>query len=168
MILRDRRSIVGVDPTPRGIAFVFFEGGELLDWGHMEGSADDAAQLALVDRLVDGCAADVLVLEDGMASGSKRKPRMQYVLRLIAAHAQKRRMQVAKVARSDVREAWADRGITTKEATAAAIAEILPVLHDIVPPRRKIGANEAERVNIFDAVSLVLQYDETSRGDSLL
>jgi hypothetical protein len=167
MILRDKRSIVGIDPTPRGIAFVFFEGGELLDWGQMEGEADDASQVALVDRLIDGCAADVVVLEDGVAPGSKRKPRMQYVLRLIAAHARKRRMLVAKVARSDVREAWADRGITTKEATAAAIAEILPVLGEIVPPRRKIGANEAERVNIFDAASLVLHYDETSRSDTL-
>jgi len=166
MTLRDQRSIVGIDPTPRGIAFVFFEGGELLDWGQVEGNPDDTTQLALLDRVIDGCAADVLVVEDGAAPGSKRKPRLQHVLRLIAAHAKKRGVVVEKIARADVHEAWADRSITTKEATAAAIAEVVPELRDIVPPKRKIGANEAERVNIFDAVSLVLHYDETSRREA--
>lgn len=167
MILRDTRSIVGIDPTPRGIAFVFFEAGELLDWGHLEGEANDEAQLALLDRVIDGCAADVLVMEDGAARGSKRKPRMRHVLRLFAAHAKKREIVVAKVARADVQAVWSDRGVTTKEATAAAIAEIIPFLRDLVPPKRKIGANEAERVNIFDALSLVLHFDETSRREPI-
>lgn len=167
MKLRDHRSIVGIDPTPKGIAYVFFEGGEILDWAHVEGTAEDAEQLALVDRVIDGCAADLLVLEDPEAAGSKRKPRMRHLLRLIATHAKKRGVRIAKVARGDVHEAWAARGITTKEGVAAAIAELLPELRDIVPPKRKTGANEAERVNIFDAVSLVLHYDESLPAEFL-
>lgn len=167
MTLRDHRSIVGIDPTPRGIAFVFFEMGELLDWAHLEGEPEDAAQLALLDRVIDGCAADVLVIEDAEAAGSKRKARMRHLLRLFAVHARQRSVRVVKVARADVHEAWAARGATTKEATAAAIGERLPELRHIVPPRRKTGANEAERVNIFDAVSLVLHYDETLPAELL-
>jgi hypothetical protein len=167
MKLRDRRSIVGIDPTPKGIAFVFFEDGQLLDWAHLEGEPEDKAQLALVDRVIDGCAADVLVLENPEAAGSKRKARMHRLLRLIAAHGKRRGVRVAKVARAEVHAAWAAHGITTKEGVAAAIAELLPELRHIVPPKRKIGANEAERVNIFDAASLVLRYDETLPADFL-
>ena len=167
MRLRDHRSIVGIDPTPEGIAFAFFEDGELLDWAHLEGEPEDEVQLALLDRVIDGCAADVLVLEDPEAARSKRKARMRYLLRLFALHAKKRGVRVGGVARSDVHDAWAARGLTTKEATAAAIGELLPALQHLVPPKRKIGANETERVNIFDAASLVLHYDETLPADLL-
>lgn len=159
-LLHDRRSIVGIDPTPRGIAFVFFEGGELLDWGNLEEDIEDAPQVALLDRILDGCAADLLILEDPQAEGAKRKPRMAHLLRLFAAHAKRRSIEVVLVARRAVHEAWAARGLTTKEAVAAAIGGMLPELAHLVPPVRKPGWNEVERVNLFDAASIVLHYDE--------
>lgn len=161
MRLRDRRSIVGIDPTPRGIAFVFFESGELLDWAQLEDDPEDVAQLALLDRVLDGCAADILILENPDAEGARRKPRMAHLLRLFAKHAKRRGVEVVRLARRDVHDAWAAKELTTKEATAAAIAELLPELAHLVPPKRKPGWNEAERVNIFDATTLVLHYDET-------
>lgn len=161
MRLRDRRSIVGIDPTPKGIAFVFFERGELLDWSHLEDEPEDAVQLALLDRILGGCAADVLILEDPDAEGSKRKPRIAHLLRLFAAHAKRRGVEVVRVARRDVHDAWAARGLTTKEAVAAAIGNMLPELAHLVPPERKPGWNEVERVNLFDAASLVLRYDDS-------
>jgi hypothetical protein len=160
MRLRDHRSIVGIDPTPRGIAFVFFERGELLDWSHLEDDTEDEVQLVLLDRILDGCAADALILEDPDAEGAKRKPRMAHLLRLFATHAKRRSIDVVRVARRDVHDVWAARGLTTKESAAAAIAEVLPELAHLVPPKRKTGWNEADRVNIFDAVSLVLYYGE--------
>jgi hypothetical protein len=160
MRLRDHRSIVGIDPTPRGMAFVFFEGGELMDWGTLEDESSDAAQLALLDRILDGCAADVLVLEDPEADGSKRKPRMAHLLGLFAKHAKRRGIEVIKVARALVHASWVKRSLTTKEGVAAAIGEVLPGIAHLVPPERKTGHNEADRVNIFDAASLVLWRDE--------
>jgi hypothetical protein len=160
MRLRDRRSIVGIDPTPRGIAFVFFERGELLDWSHLEDDTADAEQLALLDRILDGCAADVLILEDPNAEGARRKPRIAHLLRLFAMHAKRRGVEVVRIARRDVHDAWVARGLTTKEASAAAIGSLLPELAHLVPPVRKPGWNEVERVNLFDAASLVLHYDE--------
>ena len=161
MRVRDRRSIVGIDPTPRGIAFVFFERGELLDWSHLEDDAEDVAQLALLDRILDGCAADVLILEDPDAEGGRRKPRIAHLLRLFAKHAKRRGIEVVQIARRDVHGAWAAKGLTTKEAAAVVIAELLPELAHLVPPERKPGWNEVDRVNLFDAASLVLHYDET-------
>jgi len=161
MKLRDLQSIVGIDPTPRGIAFVFFERGELMDWGMIEDEPADAVQVGLLDRILDGCAADLLVLEDPDAEGSKRKPRMAHILRLFAKHARRRSIEIAKVARDAVHDSWAKRGLTTKEAVAAAIGELLPEIAHLVPPKRKSGWNETDRVNVFDAASLVLHRDET-------
>lgn len=161
MRIRDERSIVGIDPTPRGLAYAFFERGELMDWGTLEDETEEAAQVALLDRILDGCAADVLVIEDPDDDRSKRKPRIAHLLRLFAKHARRRDVAVVKVARGLVREAWAARGLNTKEEVAAAIGELLPEIAHLVPPMRKPGWNEVDRVNIFDAVSLVLHRDES-------
>jgi hypothetical protein len=161
MILADPRCIVGVDPTSRGIAFVFFERGELLDWGHFESDSDESEQLALLDRIIDGCAADVLVLEDPEAHGARRKPRLARLLQVFAKHGTRRGLAVMKVSRVEARGTWTAKGATTKEKAASLIAELIPELKPLVPPIRKIGANEAERVNIFDAATLVLHHDAT-------
>ncbi|MDQ3279892.1 MAG: hypothetical protein M3Q69_00600 [Acidobacteriota bacterium] len=140
---------------------MFFEDGELLDWGTLEDAPEDAVQLALVDRILDGCAADILILEDPDADGSKRKPRMAHLLRIFARHARKRGVEIVSIARADVHAAWARRGLQRKEAVAAAIGGMLPELAHLVPPARTKWANEADRVNIFDAASLVLYRDAT-------
>jgi hypothetical protein len=152
-ILRGR-SVVAIDPTPRGIAFVFVENGEVMDWGErMRGARDE---LRIIDSLIDGCAADVLALESADAAGCERRPRIRTLLREIVKHARRRGVRVVTVAREDVRAAWLARGATNKETVAAMIAACYPELSAVVPPRRRPGANEDPRVNIFDAASLVL------------
>lgn len=148
------RSIVAIDPTTRGIAFVFIENGAVMDWG--ERTRGTNAELQIVDSLIEGCAADVLVLEDADAEGCKRRPRIKALLREIVKHARRRRVSVITVRRENVREAWLARGATNKEAVATMIAARHPELSSVVPPRRKRGANEDPRVNLFDAASLVL------------
>lgn len=167
MRLADGRSIVAIDPTTRGIAFVFFENGEVMDWGERISKREAEDELRIIDRLVDGCAADVLVLEDPDAEGCLRRPRIRSLLRAIARHGRRRGVAVLAVSRGDVRSSWAMRGVTNKEDIAAKLADRFSELQGVVPPRRKAWASEAPRVNVFDAASLVLHYDETSRGDSL-
>lgn len=156
MQLPDGRSIVAIDPTTRGIAFVFFENGEIMDWGERIRMRDGMDELRLVDELIDGCAADVLVLEDPDAMRSRRRARIRDLLRRIATHARRRHIRVIAVAREDVREAWSARGLTNKETVAAAIGERFPELASLVPKERKPGDTEDPRVNIFDAASLAL------------
>lgn len=160
------RSVVAIDPTPKGIAYVFFENGELLDSDQRSTSSEDQAVLSAVDEVLDGCAADALVLEDPDAGGTRRHPRMRHLLREITKHVRKRGIVVLPVAREDVRRAWAAKGIVTKEAMAAAIAERLPGLAPFVPPRRKYPASEDARVNLFDAASLALTLLDASLTDS--
>jgi hypothetical protein len=151
--IEDERTIVGIDPTHRGLAFVFFEQGRLLDWGTWR---DDENELALLDRVLDGCAADVLVLEDPTAPGCLRRPRVAQLLRNLEHHALRRGRTVIKVAREDVRQDWKAQGVKSKHAVATAIAERFPDLAMILPRPRKVYRSEDPRIQIFDAASLVL------------
>jgi hypothetical protein len=157
------RSVVAIDPTKEGIAYAFFESGELMDSGERFAARDEGSQLAVVDELLDGCAADILVLEDPDAPNSRRRSRVSTLLRTIARHARRRGISVRSVAREDVRAAWKARGLSTKEAVAAEIAAKLPDLLPLLPPKRKLTVSEDRRVNIFDAVSLALYVFDPAR-----
>ena len=155
--LRDR-SIVAIDPTPRGVAFVFLENGRLLDWGERLAAREAEDVVRIVEQLVAGCAAEVLVIEDAEADGSRRRPRIRHLLRTIAAHARRSGTPVITVPRTDVQKTWGERGVTNKEAVAASIALRFPELSAIVPPPRTASRNEDSRVNVFDAASLALHF----------
>jgi hypothetical protein len=156
MRLRDRRSILAVDPTSRGLAYVAFEGGELLDWGHRRAGRDRRVVEAFLGELIRGYATDALVLEDPEGWGVRRRPRLKELLLALARHARREGVEVIAISRGDVRAAWAAIGVTTKEAMGAAIAEELPELGPYVPPRRKTWMSEHPHVNLFDAASLAL------------
>lgn len=160
MRLSDRRSIVAIDPTTRGVAFVFFENGQLLDWGER---LRTSGEIRIVDALVDACAADILVLEDPNASGSRRHPRIRSLLKGLTEHVRKRGVCVMPVSRAEVLGVWAARGARNKPSIAAEIGSRFRELADVVPSRRGAGASEDPRMHIFDAASLALHYDETRR-----
>jgi hypothetical protein len=151
--IADQRSIVSVDPGSRGLAFVFFERGMLLDWGTRRRDGDE---LAVLDQLLDRCNAEVLVLEDPDAPRSERRPRVRRLLRLMARHAAERGVTVLTVSRFAVRYAWACRGRTRKQEVAVEIGAMFPEIEPLVPRIRKVFNAEQARADIFDAVSLVL------------
>ncbi|MCU1231003.1 MAG: hypothetical protein JWO97_3887 [Acidobacteria bacterium] len=153
---RKARTILAIDPTTYGFAFVAFERGELLDWGHRYARRGDGSTLDFLDQLTESLAADTLVLEDADDPECARSDRVRKLLRRIATHAARRGIRVVTVSRADVRRDWRDRGLRTKEAVAEAIARDFDELAPYVPPRRKISQTEDRRVNLFDAASLAL------------
>lgn len=154
--LADTRSIMGIDPTPRGLAFVAFERGALLDWGvRLAGS--NAEALEVLDELLDRCATEVLVLEDADAPHCLRRARIRVLLRSIARRAQKRGIEVICLSRGAVRASWRGRGIRNKYVTAREIADLFPELQPLVPKPRRSYDVEGSRVQTFDAGSLVLE-----------
>jgi len=155
-MLSDRRSIIALDPTARGIAYVFLERGELLDWGHRRCGRNERDVISFVEGLVARCAANVLILEDAAALGSKRCLRIRELLRALGETLRQRGVTVVEIPRVDVRERWAAKGLTTKEAVAAAIGNSLPELLPLVPPVRKTWMSEHPHVNVFDAASLAV------------
>jgi hypothetical protein len=162
--LADQRAILGIDPTKRGLAFVFFEGGRLIDWGTRRIRGKESAAFEAILNL---CPADVLVLEDATALGCERRPKVVRLLALLARAAEAKGLVVVKVSRFDVRRGWSARGVTRKHAVATAIAEDFPVLEPSVPRPRKSYMDEEARVQVFDAASLVLHAFGTVASDSL-
>ena len=158
-LLRDPRPILGIDPTHDGVAFAFFEDGTLADWGT---SRDDGNELRVLDRLIDDYGAKVIVIEDGDAPKSERRPRMRKVLRDLAGHAKKRGLTVVEISRREVRDAWEKRGITRKQAVGAELAKLFPDLAPIVPPPRKVYRREVPRERILGTVALVVHAFGTS------
>jgi hypothetical protein len=156
MTFADRRSIVAIDPTPRGVAYVYFDRGELLDWGHRHCGRKSSDVVVFVAELLAKYEAQVVIAEDSKAVGSRRRPRMKIVLQAITRDARARGLRVMEVARRVVSDRWRERGVTTKEAMAAEIARELPELQPYVPSLRRTWMSEHPHVNVFDAVSLAL------------
>jgi hypothetical protein len=152
--LPDQRPILGLDPSKRGLAFVFFVKGTPIDWGLWRADAGEA--FAVLERILDTCPAEVLVIENPRAIGCQRRARMRGLLRDLAARAGELGLEIRWVARQSVRDHWANQGLSRKDAVASAIAERFPVLRPLVPRFRKIFMDEEPRSRIFDAVSLVL------------
>lgn len=153
MRINDQRSIVSIDPSSRGLAFAFFEGGLLLDWGTRRNDRD---HIGVADRLVSTYQADVLVIEDPGARRCERRTRIRRLLREVAAHMQTRGVVVLLVGRFEVRRSWAESGKTTKHAVAVEIGRLFPEVEYLVPRRRRPFESEQARADIFDAISLVL------------
>lgn len=153
--LRDPRAILAIDPTSEGLAFAFFELGEVLDWGTRR-RPQEGGDVALVERLLGGYAPAAVVLENCDAAASRRYPRVRQVLRNLAAYARGHGIEVVVVSRADVHAAWRERGATNKHEAAALIAARIPELQAVVPPKRKVTKNEDRRADIFDAVTLAL------------
>lgn len=154
-LLRDKRSILGIDPTPRGLAFVSFEDGGVQDWGTRLFHDSENASHDL-DVLLDLCGTDVLVLEDPDAPRTMRRARMRMLLRDLAKHARRRGMEVVLVLREAVTEKWQTKGAPHKYAIAQEIGTYFEELAPLVPKVRKHYDVEPGRVHLFDAASLVV------------
>jgi hypothetical protein len=155
MTLSDKRAILGIDPTPRGLAFVSFEDGRVQDWGtRLTHNPENAT--ADQDVLLDLCGTDVLVIEDPDAPGSIRRARIRMLLRQIAAHARRRGVEVILVPRVAVTAAWRMNGASQKYAIAQEIGTYFEELGQFVPKVRKHYGVEPARVHLFDAASLVV------------
>ena len=151
MKLADDRAILGIDPSQRGLAFVFFERGELIDWG----TRHDRDHRATAAKLLHEYSPEALVLEDANDHRCRRDPRLRSVLRSIASDAESKSVAVLPVSRDEMRREWTEHGVTTKEAIAAEVARHFPHLDIIVPPHRKIFRSEDHRIRIFDAAAFV-------------
>jgi hypothetical protein len=170
--LAEQRSVIAIDPTTRGLAYAFFEGGELMDWGNTA-KGEEKDERALLDRLIDGCAADILVIEDPDDDGCRRRPRIRALLRALRQHALKRGLAVVRVPREGVRKAWIARGHKAKDAIAAEVVKLFRELAPILPRPREPYMTEDARIQIFDAVTLALHAfggpprEEPSSADEL-
>jgi len=149
----DPRAVLGIDPTSRGLAFAFFEEGNLLDWGTRRVEGDD---LAALDRILALCPAEVIAIEDVHAKGCLRRARVKRLLAALAMHAKARGMEVRTVPRERVLRSWMARQGARKDTMAQTIASEFPVLDMVLPRARGKYRSEVARTAIFDAASFAI------------
>jgi hypothetical protein len=153
MKFSDDRIILAIDPTSRGLAFVCFESGEVLDWGTRRVEGNDVAAL---DRILELCPADVLIIEDAKAEHCLRRARVKRILVAIERHARSLGIEVRKVSAHAALRSWMRRGIANKSEMAQVIAAEFPPLDLVVPRPRGKYRSEQARMGIFDAASLAI------------
>jgi hypothetical protein len=161
--------VLAVDPTPRGFAFVVFEGPELLlDWGLSDVKPDrkNALCLTRIESLMSRYVPDVVVLEAYDGRGSHRRRRVRSLIRSIRRLASRRGFRSRTFSRGQIRRAFGALGKATKHPIAVEIAQRFPELAERLPRVRKPWMSEDERMSIFDAAAMALTYFEARRKRS--
>lgn len=152
--------LLAIAPSTKGFGFAVLEGQEsLVDWGVRTVKGDKNKNAVLkVKELIAHYQPEVLVMEDYSAKGSRRCGRIQVLGRKIIAMASSRKVKVTTFSRQQVRRLYFNDGT---EGTKHALAEILgkrfpEELGYRIPPKRRAWMSQDSRMDIFDAVALVL------------
>jgi Holliday junction resolvasome RuvABC endonuclease subunit len=154
--------ILAIAPSTRGFGFAVLEGQDtLVDWGIKTVKKRDKNKqsLAKMEKLIAHYQPGALVLEDASAKVSRRSPRIRKLSRQIIKMAADRKVSVKLFSRDQVMKAFIADGTGTKHALAEIIAKRFPEeLGSRLPPKRKPWMSEDSRMDIFDAVALILAF----------
>lgn len=159
--------VLAVDPAHRGLGYALIERGpRVLDWGVREVRHGEKNRrgLSRVEELIARYEPHVLVIEDCAAKGSRRRPRIERLIAAIERLAAANRIEVRKIARATIEEAFSQTDATNKQEIATAIARSFPQLAVWLPPARKLWMSENCRTDIFDAAALGLTFFYLEEG----
>lgn len=153
--------ILSIAPSSRGFGFAVLEGQEtLVDWGVKPVKGDKNAQSLLkLGELIEHYQPDFLVLEDVDDKNSRRSPRIKALGKKIMVFAETHKLKVTLFSREQVNRRFFIDGHGTKHVLARIIAGRFPdELGFRLPPKRRLWMSEDRRMDIFDAVALVLMF----------
>jgi hypothetical protein len=137
----------------------------LIDWGvkNVRGPKN-AGSLKAIVQLFKRCQPEVVVIENTAVSGSRRRGRVQVLLRQIAREAVGTEIKVCRISRADVTAVFSTPGGRTKHEIARLIALRLPELKSRLPPERKPWMSEDYGMAIFDAAAFALVFFDRENG----
>lgn len=153
--------ILAIAPSTRGFGFAVLESqGTLVDWGVKTVKGDKNVQsLAKVEKLITHYKPDELVLEDATAKNSRRSVRIKILSQKIITMAATRKVKVTLFSHEQLLRIYFNDGRGTKYAIAKILAEKFPQqLGSRLPPKRRPWMSQDYRMDIFDAVALVLAF----------
>jgi hypothetical protein len=159
--------ILAVSPSPRGFAFVLFEGPTTpFDWGIKEMRGDDknARTLAAITKLIREYHPAALVIEQHEGEASRRGKRIRALLSTLAEVAAIEQLTVVRYTRFDVRRTFKGEQAQTKPDIAKAVAARIDAFATRLPPIRKIWMSEHPRQSLFDAAALGLTFFARAQG----
>jgi hypothetical protein len=167
--------ILAVSLSSRGFGFAVMEGNNrLVDYGKKIINEDkNLRSLDAIDKLITRSLPDALVLQDvnaRNARGTRRDPRIKELHRKVVALAKKHKLKTVKISGTELRELLLGNERGTKQEMAELLAKQFPdELAPHLPSKRKSWESEDTRMDIFDAVALVVAFRvKTSNQASIL
>jgi hypothetical protein len=156
-------TILAIDPTSRGFAFVVLEAPNfLMDWGERIVSPETGSLLHKIDELLSRYEPTLLVVEDLAVPGARRRKRASKEIRSIELLALKRGLATERISRLTVLDTFAPG--KSKYEAALRLAGIFPTLAERLPRKRKAWTTEDARMNIFDALGFVATARKSREG----
>lgn len=160
--------ILGLVLSSRGFGYAVMEGeNALLDFGRKRIYGDrNEGTLAGIQQVINRNKPDVLVLQDvSCAKGTYRVPRVKELTRKIVALAKQQDLKLVKISGRELRARLLGNEDGTKHEMAVLMAQRFPdELASRLPAKRKLWENEDPRMDIFDAVGLMVSFCLTHQG----
>lgn len=152
---------MSVAPATGGFGYAVFEHPYgPVDWGvrHIPNRSHEEA-MRKVRALVQWYQPTTVLVENFVGEGSRRAPRIQALIRSVALLVKDEEIELKAYSRGLVRQAFLEsRGVRTKHAIADAISKEFREFTPYLPPQRKIWMSEDRRMQMFDAIALVLTH----------
>jgi len=148
--------LLAIRPTTRGFGWALFEGPLApVDWGIAIAKRNKTAKcMARFEKLINQYRPSSIVLEKLEANTSPTGDRVRILAENMSGFASNRDIDALVYSRADIGEVLAHDKKATRRTVAYAVAEILPILRDRLPPARKLWQPEDGRQCLFDAAAL--------------
>jgi len=153
--------VLAVALSTWGVGFAVIEGKDMLvDWGMTATKGDKNALAAFeIEKLIAQYRPSVFVMEDAHAKDSGRSQRIRSLAKRLCAVAVRANVQTAIMPRQEIRKSFFPDGSATKDALAAAVADIFPEeLGRLLPRKRQAWMNEHFNLAVFEAVAAALAF----------
>jgi Holliday junction resolvasome RuvABC endonuclease subunit len=156
--------VLAIHPTSRAFGWVVFEGPLApIDWGIANAKKNHSARcMVKFEKLLNQYQPRAVVFEK--FEGAVRSDRQRLLAKTMIGFAANRDMETLIYSRADVGTAIVRKEAATRHAIASAVADLLPILRDRLPPARKLWQPEDGRQCLFDAAALgITHYVVTQR-----
>ncbi len=151
--------VLSIAPSTRGFGYAVLEdAANLVDWGSksVEGNKNTEC-LIKVEALIAHYQPTLIVLEDHSGKDSRRSARIVTLGKRLVALASQREVKVKLFSQAQVRRVFFGERKGTKHALAEILAKRFPEeLGHRLPPKRRAWTSEDSRMDIFDAMALVM------------
>lgn len=147
--------VLGVDLCAKGFGFAVIENVKhLVDWGVTHVWSRNAQEFLIrIERLIERHRPVLIVTEEIPFKKARRGART--LTACLEHFARERRIRFVRCTRAQIRSAFRETG-ETKHDIAVALAKEFPELESRLPRRRRAWESEDSRMNIFDALSLIV------------
>ena len=154
--------VLAISLSNRGFGYAVMENEKaLVEYGKRRITDDKhKASLKGIEKLIIRNQPDRLVLQDvNKTKGTHRVERIKRLHRGIVALAKKHKLKVAIISGWQIRSVLLGNENGTKQELAELLASMFPdELASRLPPKRKTWMSPDERMDIFDAVGLIMAF----------